>query len=78
MSKTLFDLIKIIKKRKSKNSNKSYTYFLFRNGKAYCLKKFKEEALELIKALQSNKKKNTPVFFFIISIPLGIIKLNIS
>jgi phosphoribosyl-ATP pyrophosphohydrolase len=58
MSKTLFDLIKIIKKRKSKNSNKSYTYFLFRNGKAYCLKKFKEEALELIKALQSNKKKN--------------------
>lgn len=58
MSKTLFDLIKIIKKRKNKSSNNSYTYFLFKKGKTYCLKKFKEEALELIKALESNKKKN--------------------
>jgi len=83
MSKTIFDLIKIIKNRKNKNSNNSYTFFLLRSGKAYCLKKFKEETLELIEALKSNKRKNIihesadVIYHFLILLELKNININL-
>jgi phosphoribosyl-ATP pyrophosphohydrolase len=58
MSSVLFNLIKIIKKRKKTKSNNSYTYFLFKKGKMFILKKLKEEALELLFAFKGNNKKN--------------------
>ena len=58
MFNTLSNLIKIIKVRKKTNSINSYTYFLFKKGKTYALKKLYEEALELIVALKKNNKKN--------------------
>ena len=58
MFNILPNLIKIIKKRKKIKSNNSYTYFLFKRGKMYILKKLKEEALELIFAFKGNNKKN--------------------
>ena len=58
MSSVLFNLIKIIKKRKKTKSDNSYTYFLFKKGKIHVLKKLKEEALELFFAFNGNNKKN--------------------
>lgn len=57
--KTLKKLIKTIKKQKFKNPKVSYTSSLFRKGKNFCIKKFKEESKEFIDAINKNNKKNS-------------------
>ena len=54
--KTLKKLIKTIKKQKFKNPKVSYTSSLFRKGKNFCIKKFKEESKEFIDAINKNNK----------------------
>ena len=51
----LEELVEIIKKRKGKNVNNSYTASLFNQGIGTCSKKFGEESIELIiAAIQRN------------------------
>lgn len=57
MSSNINFLIKKIKKNKFKNSKTSYTSFLIKKGTLFCIKKLKEEFLELNKELLSNNKK---------------------
>jgi phosphoribosyl-ATP pyrophosphohydrolase len=58
MFKTLEELIKIIKKQKKNNSKVSYTASLFKKGKNFCIKKFMEEARELVASSKYSNKKN--------------------
>lgn len=82
MFNILLDLIKIIKKRKKKKTENSYTKFLFQKGKIYALKKFKEEALELIFALKKNNKKNIIhesadlIYHFLVMLEIKRIKIS--
>ena len=53
-------LLKKIRLNKIKDPRLSYTAFLFKKGKNFCIKKFMEEAKELaISAKYSNKKNIT-------------------
>ena len=56
MSENLINLVKIIKKKKNKGENKSYTSSLFSGGLSKCIDKMEEEFSELKDAL--NKKSN--------------------
>jgi phosphoribosyl-ATP pyrophosphohydrolase len=56
MSENLIDLVKIIRDRKNKDENKSYTSSLLSGGLSKCIDKMEEEFGELKKAL--NKKSN--------------------
>jgi phosphoribosyl-ATP pyrophosphohydrolase len=58
MYKDLLFLIKKIKKHKYKNPNISYTGYLFKRGKNFCIKKFMEEARELAASSKYFNKKN--------------------
>jgi len=58
MYKDLLFLIKKIKKNKYKNPNISYTASLFKKGKNFCIKKFMEEARELVSASKYSNKKD--------------------
>jgi phosphoribosyl-ATP pyrophosphohydrolase len=51
-------LISKIKKNKLRNPKLSYTSFLINKGEKHCLNKIKEEYLEFISSVKSNKKKN--------------------
>jgi phosphoribosyl-ATP pyrophosphohydrolase len=51
-------LISKIKKNKLRNPKLSYTSFLINKGEKHCLNKIKEEYLEFIFSVKSNKKKN--------------------
>ena len=51
-------LISKIKKNKLRNPKISYTSFLINKGEKYCLNKIKEESLEFISSVKSNKKKD--------------------
>ena len=50
-------LISKIKKNKLRNPKLSYTSFLINKGEKHCLNKIKEEYLEFISSVKSNKKK---------------------
>jgi len=82
MFNILLDLIKIIKKRRKNKSKNSYTQFLLKKGKIYVLKKFKEEALELIFALKKNNKKNIIhesadlIYHFLVMLEIKSIKIS--
>jgi phosphoribosyl-ATP pyrophosphohydrolase len=56
MSENLIDLVKIIRDRKNKDENKSYTSSLLSGGLSKCIDKMEEEFGELKKAL--NEKSN--------------------
>jgi phosphoribosyl-ATP pyrophosphohydrolase len=58
MYRDLLFLIKKIKKNKYKNSNISYTGYLFKKGNNFCIKKFIEEAKELTASAKYSNKKN--------------------
>ena len=53
MLKSLEELVKIIRERKTANSEKSYTKKLL-NNKKLCIEKVNEEINELIEAIESN------------------------
>jgi len=50
-------LISKIKKNKLRNPKLSYTSFLINKGEKHCLNKIKEECLEFVSSVKSNKKK---------------------
>jgi|TARA_B110000914_G_C15314076_1_gene377048 phosphoribosyl-ATP pyrophosphohydrolase len=54
MSNFLLELAKIIKSRKGKDTEKSYTSSLLSKGPDECLKKFKEESQEFSEAIKNN------------------------
>ena len=54
MSENLIDLIKIIRDRKNKNEDKSYTSSLLSGGLSKCIDKMEEEFGELKEALNDN------------------------
>ena len=56
MSENLIDLVKIIRDRKNKDGDKSYTSSLLSGGLSKCIDKMEEEFGELKKAL--NEKSN--------------------
>ena len=56
MSENLIDLVKIIRDRKNKNGDKSYTSSLLSGGLSKCIDKMEEEFGELKEAL--NEKSN--------------------
>ena len=56
MSENLIDLVKIIRDRKNKDEDKSYTSSLVSGGLSKCIDKMEEEFGELKKAL--NEKSN--------------------
>jgi len=56
MSENLIDLVKIIRDRKNKNGDKSYTSSLLSGGLSKCIDKMEEEFAELKEAL--NEKSN--------------------
>jgi len=56
MSENLKDLVKIIRNRKNKNEDKSYTSLLLSGGLSKCIDKMEEEFKELKEAL--NEKSN--------------------
>ena len=56
MSENLIDLVKIIRDRKNKDKDKSYTSLLLFSGLSKCIDKMEEEFMELKEAL--NKKSN--------------------
>ena len=56
MLKTLEDLIKIIRQRKSSSDDSSYTAKLFKD-KSLSVEKVKEEIGELIEAIENNSNK---------------------
>jgi phosphoribosyl-ATP pyrophosphohydrolase len=58
MLKELSKLVKIIKKKKNKDPNISYTANLLKKGKNFCIKKFIEEARELAVSSKYSNKKN--------------------
>ena len=58
MLKVLKNLIKTIKTNKNKDIKISYTAYLFKKGKNFCIKKFMEEARELAASSKYSNKKN--------------------
>ena len=54
MSNNLENLVKIIRDRKNKDENKSYTSFLLTGGLDRCIDKLQEEFDELKEALNDN------------------------
>ena len=58
MLKVLKNLIKTIKTNKKKGTKISYTAYLFKKGKNFCIKKFIEEAKELAASSKYSNKKN--------------------
>ena len=58
MLKVLKNLIKTIKTNKNKDIKISYTAYLFKKGKTFCIKKFMEEARELAASSKYSNKKN--------------------
>ena len=54
MSENLIDLVKIIRDRKNKGQNKSYTSLLLSEGLSRCIDKMEEEFGELKEALNDN------------------------
>jgi phosphoribosyl-ATP pyrophosphohydrolase len=58
MLKVLKNLIKTIKTNKNKDIKISYTAYLFKKGKIFCIKKFMEEARELAASSKYSNKKN--------------------
>ena len=58
MLKVLKNLIKTIKTNKNKDIKISYTAYLFKKGKNFCIKKFIEEAKELAASSKYSNKKN--------------------
>ena len=58
MLKVLKNLIKTIKTNKKKDIKISYTAYLFKKGKNFCIKKFMEEARELAASSKYSNKKN--------------------
>jgi phosphoribosyl-ATP pyrophosphohydrolase len=56
MSENLIDLVKIIRDRKNKDEDKSYTSLLLSGGLSKCIDKMEEEFVELKEAL--NIKSN--------------------
>ena len=58
MYKYFFLLIKKIKKNKYKNPKFSYTASLFKKGRNFCIKKFKEESREFAVSTKYSNKKN--------------------
>jgi phosphoribosyl-ATP pyrophosphohydrolase len=54
MAEKLIDLVKIIKDRKNKDQNKSYTSSLLSGGLSKCIDKMEEEFGELKEALNDN------------------------
>jgi len=56
MSENLIDLVKIIRERKNKSENKSYTSSLLSGGLSKCIDKMEEEFGEFKEAL--NEKSN--------------------
>tara|TARA_B100000787_G_scaffold24939_1_gene16664 strand:+ start:174 stop:482 length:309 start_codon:yes stop_codon:yes gene_type:complete len=56
MSKNLIDLVEIIRDRKNKDKDKSYTSFLISGGLSKCIDKMEEEFDEFKEAL--NNKSN--------------------
>lgn len=82
MFKILSNLINIIKRRKKIFSKNSYTYFLFKKGKFYVLRKFREEFLELVKAIKSKKRKQIIyesadlIYHFLVLLEINKIKIQ--
>ena len=76
MLKVLKNLIKTIKTNKNKDIKISYTAYLFKKGKIFCIKKFMEEVNEFAFSAKYLKKKkyNSRSSRFIISFfsPFGI------
>jgi len=58
MLKVLKNLIKTIKTNKNKDIKISYTAYLFKRGKIFCIKKFMEEASEFAASSKYSNKKN--------------------
>ena len=54
MSENLINLVKIIRDRKNKNEDKSYTSSLLSGGLSKCIDKMEEEFGELKEALNNN------------------------
>ena len=54
MSENLINLVKIIRDRKNKNEDKSYTFSLLSGGLSKCIDKMEEEFDELKEALNNN------------------------
>ena len=54
MSENLIDLVKIIRSRKNKDEDKSYTSSLLSGGLSKCIEKMEEEFSELKEALNNN------------------------
>ena len=82
MSNIFSILFKTIKKNKNKEPKNSYTSFLFKKGKNFCLKKLKEEFLELLDALKKKNKKNviheSADLFYHLLILLEMRKINVK
>ena len=58
MLNVLKNLIKTIKTNKNKDIKISYTAYLFKKGKIFCIKKFMEEVKEFAFSAKYLKKKN--------------------
>jgi phosphoribosyl-ATP pyrophosphohydrolase len=75
-------LVKTIKKNKKKKPKKSYTSFLFKKGINFCLKKFKEESVELLDAFKKKNRKSviheSADLIFHLLILLEMRKINIK
>ena len=54
MSENLINLVKIIRDRKNKDEDKSYTSSLLSGGLSKCIDKMEEEFVELKEALNNN------------------------
>ena len=54
MSENLINIVKIIRDRKSRDEDKSYTSSLLSGGLSKCINKMEEEFLELKEALKDN------------------------
>ena len=82
MSNIFSVLVKVIKKNKKKKPQNSYTSFLFKKGKNFCLKKLKEESLELLEAFKNKNNKNiiheSADLIYHLLVVLEIRKINIK
>ena len=59
MDSIILELYEVIKDRKDKRDEKSYTSYLFNNGIDKILKKFGEEATEVIISAKNNNNEET-------------------
>ena len=80
MSENLKDLVKIIRNRKNKNEDKSYTSSLLSGGLSKCIDKMEEEFSELKEAL--NNKSNIVheaadiIYHLLVTLEVADIKLE--